>query len=180
MFEAARQYLGLRLALWRLRKMETPLQSFTHAFSDARRAIVVLPLTSTPPGLSPQGLLSFLREKLRDENITVVAGTQETYLHLLLPKSTIFRLPATDLTSLFLPPQALIERIAEKKFDLAIDLNIDFLLASAYICRASKAPVRVGFSSPHAEAFFNFLLQRDVSRDPGAVYDRLMACLKMF
>lgn len=180
MFEESRKHLGLRLARWRFRHMETPVQSFTRAFSDAQRALVVLPLTSATHAISPQTLLNFLKEKFTDEHITVVAGTQETYLHLLLSKSTIHRLPATDLTSLFLPPPSLVERIAEKKFDLAIDLNIDFLLASAYICRASNARVRVGFTSPHAEVFFNFLLHRDVSRDAAALYDRLMVCLKMF
>jgi hypothetical protein len=79
-----------------------------------------------------------------------------------------------------LPTKAILQRIFTKEFDVAVDLNLDFVLHTAYICKASRAKVRVGFSSQVSDVFYNIILNLNKQRTPQALYDKFAECLSMF
>jgi ADP-heptose:LPS heptosyltransferase len=80
----------------------------------------------------------------------------------------------------FLPGNDLITRVKKRRYDLTIDLNLDLVLPSAYICKESDARIRVGFARKHADTFYNFQINVDPTLDRKLVYERLVKCLQMF
>jgi ADP-heptose:LPS heptosyltransferase len=124
-------------------------------------------------------MIDYVRSRFADDHVTIVTDEHDTGSPALLPRSTIVRVRPSDIDGLYRPSAEMIRSIAARKYDLAIDLNLDFLLPSAYICRASNARVRVGFARERADLFFNFQMQPDGAQQ-GALYARLAACLKMF
>ncbi len=177
MIESLRRSLGVQLSRWHFRRMHNAVISFTDSVSTGGNALLILPLT--PTAQSPALLLDLLHKQFPDKRLTVVAGEHDTGAPVLLPRSTIIRVRLENIDWLFRPSREITQRIASSTYDLAIDLNLDSLLPSAYICRESKARVRIGFAREGADLFYNFQMQHDSARE-GALYDRLAACLKMF
>jgi ADP-heptose:LPS heptosyltransferase len=179
MLNAIRRGVGLSLARWHFRNAEGSQTTFTHFFSEARRVLVVMPLW-VEDAASPHQLLVTLKERSKEEHLTLVAGTQETYLAHLVPRSKVIRIHQHELNTFFIPRSPVIAAIKEKQFDLAIDLNLDFVLPSAYICRESNARIRMGFARKQADLFFNLLVERKPKAGGKSPYDRLAECLQMF
>jgi ADP-heptose:LPS heptosyltransferase len=65
-------------------------------------------------------------------------------------------------------------------FDIALDLNVNLALASAFICRESNAPLRVGFAKPNGDHFYNFVVQTRMTTNTPVAYKNLLKCLDMF
>lgn len=57
------------------------------------------------------------------------------------------------------------------QYQVAIDLNHDFSVAAALICKTTGAPTRITFAKPNARTFFNVLFQSESDRTNGK--DRL-------
>jgi hypothetical protein len=167
------------LARLRLRSKHLKVVSFTRALSDARRTLLIMPLTSDT--IAPvRAVLDLLHSRLEGRSLTIVTTAAEHETTRMFPDSHIVRIGADDISAFYLPRRAALDRTFEKPFDLAIDLNLDFVLPSAYICRESNARVRVGFLRKRAESFYNFTLHPDPASTHQGMYDRLAQCLKMF
>jgi hypothetical protein len=177
MFESARRSIGYHLAGFTFRSKPDQTMSFTGALTAGKRVLLVLPLVPTQH--STAAIIGLVRTRYGDDHITVVADALDNGITALMPHSEILRISAQQVTRFFHPPGALLQRIAGKPFDIAIDLNLDFLLPSGYICKASGARVRVGFTQPGADVFYNLQVQTGDRRGHG-VYERLASCLKMF
>jgi ADP-heptose:LPS heptosyltransferase len=177
MLESLRRSLGVRMSAWHFRRMRNNIISFADTMSTGDHALLILPLTPTTQ--SPASVIELVRARFPDGHLTIVAEEHDTGAAVLLPRSTIVRMSPSGVDWLFRPSRALTQQIARHQYDLAIDLNLDSLLPSAYICRESNARVRIGFARPGADLFYNFQMQPDAARS-GALYDRLAACLKMF
>lgn len=171
--------IGLQIARLKVRKRNTTLEPFSRFFTDASRALIIMPLAGEEQS-SPERVLQLLKRRFTDRNLTVVTGTQEIYLSHLLPHSEIIRL-RTDAVNVFaLPRPAITEALTKTRFDLAIDLNLDFVLPSGYICTESGARFRVGFDRKHAQLFFNCLIRPSAQAPITSLYDRLATSLEMF
>ena len=72
------------------------------------------------------------------------------------------------------------DRIFNREYDVAMDLNLDFVLHTAYICKASRARVRVGYSHSAADLFYNVQLNFDRNSSPQVLYKKFASCLAMF
>jgi hypothetical protein len=177
MFESTRRSIGYHLARLTFRGKPDQTMSFTGALTAGKRVLLVLPLVPTQH--STGAVIELVRARYGDDHITVVADALDNGITALMPHSEILRISAQQVTRFFHPPAALLQRLNGKSFDIAIDLNLDFLLPSGYICKASGARVRVGFTKPGADLFYNLQVQTGNTRGPG-VYDRLASCLKMF
>jgi hypothetical protein len=171
--------LGIQLARIRTRKLTRSVDSFSCFFTKAARVLIVMPLSGEEQA-SPERILLLLKERFSDRNITLVSGTQEIYLTHLLPKSEIIRLKSDAINAFALPRAPIRQRLLGKRFDVAIDLNLDFVLPSGYICTESGARFRVGFDRKHAEMFFNCLIRPSAQASITSLYDRLATCLEMF
>jgi ADP-heptose:LPS heptosyltransferase len=177
MLESFRQALGARMTRWQFRRLRNDVISFAGSMSTGRHALLILPLT--PTAQSPASVIDLIRTRFPEDRLTIVAEEHDTGAAVLLPRSTIVHVSLAHLDWLFRPSREITQRVAGRTYDLAIDLNLDSLLPSAYICKGSNARVRVGFARNGAEHFYNFLMQPDAART-GALYDRLATCLKMF
>jgi ADP-heptose:LPS heptosyltransferase len=97
------------------------------------------------------------------------------------PRHEVIRLEPTDVNRFFLPTKSLLQRLLQKEYDVAIDLNLDFVLHSAYICKATRARVRVGFAHHlYSELFFNVLFNLNTERTPKTTFEKFASCLSMF
>lgn len=76
-----------------------------------------------------------------------------------LPPGTQF-FTADDVGWFQLPKKGFIQRVLSKTYDAVVDLHPSFNLVTAYLVYLSRAPVRVGFSSPFSEHFFNVEIDR--------------------
>jgi ADP-heptose:LPS heptosyltransferase len=179
MFDTLRRSVGLSLSRMRYRHVRDTVISFTTAITEAERVLVILPLGQSSIG--PAGVvLEVLRRHYGDENITAVADEMTSDVSRLLPRSTVIRLLVPEVTVFYLPHRDVLARIARRQYDIAIDLNLDFLLPSAYICRESKARVRIGFAGKRADVFYNLQVKADLTAGRPRVYDRLVRTLQMF
>jgi ADP-heptose:LPS heptosyltransferase len=179
MFEGARHSLGVRLATWRFRKSRDEIISFTSAVSSARQALVIMPLT-VHEVLSTVRVVEMLKTQFKEEHITVVTGNHGPEVIRMLPRGRFIHLLKPQVSYLFQPRADFLNSIKEKRYDLAIDLNLDFVLPSGYICKASGAKIRVGFNHHHADAFYNFQIKPDPTLGRKLIYDRLVQCLQKF
>jgi len=179
MFEHTRQLLGYHVARFRLRKEPRDVVAFINAFSSAKRALLIMPLGGAE-FLPTVIVIDMLRQKYGERNLTIVTDGRGTEAHRALPHSTFIHLLKTDLNSLFLPHRNVLLQITQNSYDVAVDLNLDLMLPSGYICRASGAQVRIGFVRKHADEFYNFQIRPDPTLSRRLIYDRLAKCLQMF
>jgi len=179
MFENARRTLGLQIARFRLRNAPHEVVAFTAALGCAERALLIMPL-GNGEFLPTVMVIDMLRRKYGERNLTVVTDGRGSEVNRALPHSTFIRLLNTDLNALFLPHTNVLHQIRQSSYDVAIDLNLDLVLPSAYICRASSAIVRIGFVRKHADVFYNFQIRPDPTLSRRVIYDRLAKCLQMF
>jgi ADP-heptose:LPS heptosyltransferase len=179
MLESLRSSIGLLVTRMRFRKSRDAVISFTRSVSSADQALVVLPFGDRAH-LPEPGVFVSLRNRFADERITLVGDERCAALSAQLPRSRFVRVAPSDLTVLFLPRRSLMESIMGRRYDLALDLNLDLVLPSAYICRRSDARVRVGLERGKADRFYNFLIHPDPSLGTQRLYERMLACLEMF
>ena len=177
MLESFRRYLGMHLARYRFRTVRDPVLSFRGALTAARSALVVLPFDrDQAPAL--QELTDALKKRFAQDRITIIAAEHQLDIGRLLPRSHVLRIPSRDLTPLFLCRKDVISAVTAQQYDLAIDLNLDFVMPSAYICRVSGARVRIGYSRPGADYFFNFIIKRQPGIGREGAYHRLAEFLR--
>ena len=179
MLEPLRSSIGLLITRVRFRKSRDAVISFTRSVSSADQALVILPFGDRAPLPEPEVFAS-LRRRFADERITLVGDERCAALSAHFPRSRFVRVAASELTVFFLPRKTLVERIIGQRYDLALDLNLDLVLPSAYICRRSDARVRVGLERGKADRFYNFLIHPDPSLGTQRLYERMLACLEMF
>ena len=179
MLDDIRRSLGVHFARFQFRRLPNHVVPFGSAVSAARSALLIMPFN---PGqfLPTITVISTLREHFGDQNITVITGGRGMEVAHMLPRGRFIHVLKTDLNLLFLPTTYILKQITERPYDLAIDLNLDLVVPSGYICRASGAKVRVGFVSRYADVFYNFQVKPDTTLGQKLIYDRLANCLKMF
>ncbi len=153
--------------------------SFSHSIATSDRVLVVMPLRAAAEEGQTR-VLTFLREHFYEPDITVIAPAGGTPVERALPRCRVLLLGPEDMNALFLPRRTFLARVAERSYDLAIDLNLDFMIPSGYICKESNARVRTGFSAGNADTFFNFQIRLEPASRAEHAYDRLVQCLQMF
>ncbi len=179
LFKGVRRAFGLQLSRFRFRQSREKIISFTGAFTSAKDVLIVMPLDRSQL-LNTVFVIDLLRRTFREENLTFVTGEKNQELRRMMPRSQFISYRDPGHTTLFLPPPEVLARVRKKSYDAALDLNLDFLLPSAYICKASDARVRIGFARKGADLFFNFQVQKAAARQGKDAYDRLAECLQKF
>jgi ADP-heptose:LPS heptosyltransferase len=179
MFEATRRTLGLFRARLTFRRSPADVVQFTSVISTAKRALLIMPFVeeeSIPTGL----VISMLKRMYGDANLTVVLNSHLGNLGRSLPGCRFILINPGDLDALFLPRKYILRQVQDRSYDVAIDLNLDLVVASAYSCRASAARVRIGFAGSQADIFYNLQIKPDPTLSKKLIYDRLATCLQMF
>jgi len=179
MLEGIRHSLGVQFARWLFRKSRDEVISFTSAISSAQRVLPVMPLTEEDL-LPTLKVIEMLKSQFREEDIAIVTGGRGIEVVRLLPRGQFVHLLKTQVSYFYLPRADFINSLRQKRYDLAIDLNLDLVLPSGYICKVSGANVRVGFNQKHADIFYNFQVKPDPTLGRKLIYDRLVQCLQKF
>ncbi|HLF15682.1 MAG TPA: hypothetical protein VI932_12430 [Bacteroidota bacterium] len=180
MLERTFSLVGLQFAKFQFRSdFDTP-QNMTNFFTGAKNVLVAMP-RGYDNAVHAGNALHKYRDALNHLHLTIIhTGTRETNLSSFL-HSQIIRITPADINTFSLPTRGLMQRIFLREYDVALDLNLDFVLHSAYICKASRARVRVGFQrSPLADLFFNVKVELTERRAPQSMYEHFAACLMMF
>jgi hypothetical protein len=179
MLKSLRRSTGMLAARFHFRASREKVISFSHSIATSDRVLVVMPLQpSAEEGQTH--VLTFLREHFYEPDITVIAPAGGTPVERTLPRCRVLPVGPEDVNAFFLPRRTFLARVAERNYDLAVDLNLDFMIPSAYICKESNARVRTGFSALHADTFFNFQIRLEPDSRREHAYDRLVRCLQMF
>lgn len=171
--------IGAGLARMKFRKVQDPVISFSGVVSTARTVLVILPLDKREL-LSAFQLIELLKKTFKEEHITVIGDERGQEIKRLMPRSHFILVRQTDVSTFFHPRKEFLAQLKSRAYDVAIDLNLDLVLPSAYICRESNARVRVGFAGPRADYFYNFQIQPDPTQSRSSIYDRVAKCLEMF
>ncbi|MBI4535820.1 MAG: hypothetical protein HY708_06045 [Ignavibacteriae bacterium] len=179
MLESLRMSIGVLWGARRLGKSPEGLVTFTNALTEARHVLLIMPLDRREM-LSTMTVIELLKKRFEGENIHVIADEHGLETMRLLPRSRFTRILESDVNAFFLPRKPFMEQLKRKPCDIAIDLNLDLVLPSAYICRESKARIRVGFARKSADTFYNLQIQPDPALSRKLIYDRLAKCLQMF
>jgi ADP-heptose:LPS heptosyltransferase len=178
MIQPLQERAGLAVARFRYRGAP-PVVSFGRSFSEATNVLVALP-DNRADEAAAQGVLRMLRDRVGEAHLTVVASHQAVETARLLPHAGYIPLFDRDVNALRLPRPQVLRKLEARRYDLAVDLCLDFVLPPAYIVRASGARVRVGFAKRGAGVFYNLLVHADPAQGRAARYDRLAECLAMF
>ncbi|MBI1806932.1 MAG: hypothetical protein HYR76_07775 [Ignavibacteria bacterium] len=179
MFEGALAYLGFQFAKFQFRSEVDQVQPFSEFLQRARNVLIMMPTGYEEAILAGDALRAF-RDQLNHLQITIVHNSTRATSLAEFQHSEVIRLDPSDLNKFSLPTRVLLQRVFHREYDVAMDLNLDFVLHTAYICRASHAKVRVGFAHPASEMFFNVQVNVDRKATPQAIYKRFATCLAMF
>ncbi len=179
MFERLYMHLGMQFARFQFRSEIEPPVPMTSFLQNAKYILITLPVGYEEANAASDALQR-LHDKLAHAHLTLIhTGTRATSLTGSL-RCDVVRLDPEDINRFSLPRRSLLKRIGTHPYDVAIDLNLDFVLHTAYICRATSAGVRVGFVRDATETFFNVQIRTGAHRNPKAAYDKLASTLAMF
>ena len=180
MLNGARLKVGLTYARFHFRKSKDPVLRFTEAISRARRVLVVLP-NATRDITSVQWIVRNLADRFSSGSLTIVANPdQMQWIKNDGGRYQILSCDPKDISTWFVPRQQLLGRVKRSTFDVAFDLNVAFVLSSAFLCRESKAPLRVSFSKTYADEFYNFQVNTTATNSLAVAFRNLVRCMEMF
>jgi hypothetical protein len=84
-----------------------------------------------------------------------------------------------DISKFNLPGKKLLSKISGKHYNVVIDLNRKENLFCSYISSIVNSPIKIGFSKPEADKYYNFqILNRE--ENPEISYKNFLNCLQMF
>lgn len=179
MIERALTYLGFRYAKLQFRAETDTIQPLTEFFQKAQSVLVILPVGYEDAVLAG----SILRDVLRGRHIshlTVINNSTRGTPLSELPRCEVVRFNRDDINRFSLPKQPLMQRILSRQYDVAVDMNLDFILHTAYICKASRAKVRVGCAHSAADLFYNVQVNLKRPNSPQALYRKFAEYVAMF
>lgn len=179
MFDRMRLRIGSSYARFHFRSTRDPIVRFTEAVTEARRPVVFLPEVQAEAAAIDM-VLKFLADRFHTSKVVLVARRN---VMAYVPENRGFNVITFDDTELgtwYLPRTDLLRKVKKSTFDVALDLNIGFALPSSFLCRASQAPLRIGFKKPYADSFYNFQVQTGPPDNLAQVYSQLLKCIEMF
>lgn len=155
------------------------MMSFTNVVSRSRRALVILP-ESNLDSESTSTLFRYLLRKFSPEEMMVLLRDDQVFSLASTPPVKTLAYSDEDINPWFVPRKKLLKSIESRSYDVALDLNVDLSLPSAFLCKASKAPVRVSFAKTSGDQFYNFQVKTKENDIPSRLYRNLFKCLDMF
>lgn len=179
MFEKTLEKFGIIYSKFIFRKEKDNQQNLTGFLSKANKILILLPSNYED---SQVACIAFknMKEKLQKTELTIIAEGIRSIPMFDSLKSRVIRISEVHINKFSLPRKTLLDRIQESTFDVAIDLNLDFLLYSAYICKASGARYRIGFTGKYSDIFYNIQFNFNKSQKPIEIYNHLVDYLQKF
>jgi hypothetical protein len=145
----------------------------------SRKALVIFP-ESTIDNESTSTLLRYLLRKFSSDGMMVLIRDDQLFAMSSAPPMKTLTYSVHDINRWFVPNRELLKRMKTTTFDIALDLNVNFSLPSAFLCKASNAPLRVSFAKQDGDQFYNFQVQTKKTSSSAYSYRSLLKCLDMF
>jgi len=111
--------------------------------------------------------------------MTVVIREDQLFAMSSAPSLKTLTYSVRDVNTWFVPRRELLQRMENSSFDVAVDLNVNFSLTSAFLCKASNAPLRISFVKKNSDQFYNFQVKTRGTNNKYS-YRSLLKCLDMF
>ena len=179
MFEHTMSKLGYLFAKFQFRSDIDHVQPMTEFIKGARNVLIILPVGYEEAAVASDALFRTCRE-LSHVHLTVIHTSTRATSLTVFPKCEVIRLDPADINRFSLPTKSLMQRVFNREYDVAMDLNLDFVLHTAYICKASRARVRVGCAHAASDLFYNVQLNLNKQSSPQVLYQKFASCLAMF
>lgn len=179
MIQRAFTYLGYRYAKFQFRSDVDVVQPLTEFFKKAKNMLVILPV-GYEDAVVAGAIMRDALKRLPGLSLTVINNsTRETPLSE-LSRCEVVRMNSEDVSRFSLPKKPLMQRLFARQYDVAVNLNLDFILHTAYICKASRAKIRVGCSHEAADVFYNVQLNLQPTSSPQVMYKKFAEYMLMF
>jgi len=179
MFESLRKSFGIRYASVYFRKKKDQEIRFTESVSRSRRALVIFPETVID-WESTQAVLRYLSRRFSSGSMQLLVRSDfVASIPSIQSLKTITYAPE-DVNAWYVPRKRLLRKIKSSTFDVALDLNIQLALPSAFLCRESDAPLRISFAKLKGDSFYNFQVQTNTGSTNPMAYRNFIKCLDMF
>ncbi len=179
MLEDFRLRVGLSYSRLHFRHNHDKIMNFTDALSRSRRALVIFPESSLE-GESASIFIRHLLRKFSSERMMVVIRDDQLFAMSSAPPLKTLTYSMQDINKWFVPRRELLQRMENNKFDVALDLNSKLSLTSAFLCKASNAPLRISFVKKNGDQFYNFQVKTKGNSGDKYSYRSLLKCLDMF
>jgi hypothetical protein len=179
MLEGFRRKIGLSYSHVHFRNNRDRMMNFTGALTRSRRALVIFPESSLD-GESIATLFRYLLRKFSSEGMMVLIREDLLFSMASTPPLKTLTYSTNEINPWFVPRRKLLQKITTNTFDVALDLNIGLSLPSAFLCKASKAPLRVSFAKQSGDQFYNFQFQSKGAAGNTPTYRNFLKCLDMF
>jgi ADP-heptose:LPS heptosyltransferase len=112
--------------------------------------------------------------------MTVVIRDDQLFAMASAPPLKTLTYSVHDINKWFVPRRELLQRMQSNSFDVALDLNLNFSLTSAFLCKASNAPLRISFAKKNGDQFYNFQVKTKGNNGNKYSYRSFLKCLDMF
>jgi len=179
MLEGFRLKVGLLYSRMHFRHSHDRIMNFTDALTRSRRALVIFPESSLD-GESALTFLRYLLRKFSSERMMVVIRDDQLFAMASAPPLKTLTYSVDDINKWFVPRRELLQRMESNNFDVALDLNFNLSLASAFLCKASNAPLRISFAKKNGDQFYNFQVKTKGNNANKYSYRSFLKCLDMF
>ena len=179
MFERVRFRIGLTFARLHFRKKGDRAMVFTDVLTRAHRTLVIFPEREIAAEAAST-IIRYLLRRFSAEGVCVVIRNDLVFTLASAPPIKTVTYTAQDVSRWLIPRHTLLSRLTPGAFDAALDLNTTLALSSAYLCRASNAPLRISFAKPEGDTFYNFQVQSKESGAALSTYRNFLKCLDMF
>lgn len=179
MFEKTFEKFGILYSKFIFRNEKELQKDLTNFISSAQRILLILPSDYEDSQIACAAFKN-LKEKLQNVDLTIIAEGIRAISLTDSFKTKVIRISEVHINKFFLPRKVILDRIQESSYDVAIDLNLDFFLYSAYICKVVGAKYRIGFTSKYSDLFFNIQFNFNKAQKPMEIYTQLVEYLKKF
>lgn len=161
---------------WKLKKKEYGYQTFTEFFKKSFSFLVLMPHDETDFAHSVQ-VLNFLEEKRKHASI-LTYDFRVSLLPLRLRPKVIEHTQA-HVSMVKLPSSKITDKLASMNFNVILDLNRKENLFYSYISSTLDVPIKVGFSKPNSDKYYNFQIL-DNEKEAELSYKNFLHCLEIF
>jgi hypothetical protein len=179
MLEGFRFKVGLSYSRLHFRKNRDRIMNFTDALTRSHRALVILPDPSLD-NESTSALFRFLLRKFSSDEMMVLLRDDQLRAMSTTPPLKTLVYSSEDINPWYIPRRDLLKKMETHSFDVAFDLNFDLSLPSAFLCKASNAPLRVSFAKQNGDQFYNFQVKTRGAAVNSSSYRSLLKCIDMF
>lgn len=171
----AREYLVWRRSL----RPDSEVIDMAFQLSNIATALVILPENSQDFHIALNHQKS-LHEVFANTRMTYVLPDFHPGLSSLTRNEDVVRFSAEDITYFGQPRPSFYKRLPANAFDIIIDFNLDFELFPTSVCSHLQAKLRVCFSHPKREPFYNFQIRTPLTETADSKFATLIKYLRVF